>query len=171
MESFVDWLSDNWSEIGSITVSVLAAVFAGFALGHSRGQRDASVRQAIAAESQVDLMRRQLVLAEQELELGSSRGTVLPYVPPWMVNWEKGDTYSIVNGGYETEYDVNVKLPPNSAVSPGVEFQIDSLDPRSSQPFMFAASLATPHREILISWSREPGGERREWRGQIPRKQ
>lgn len=170
MKPILDWLSVNWADLGSISVSVLAAIFAGFALGHSKGQRDAGTRQAIAAENQVALMRRQIELAEKELSSSGNQNGALPYVPPWMINWEKGDTFSIVNGGFSTEYDIEVELPENAVAHPAQKFQIPELGARSSETFMFAASLATRGREIKISWSREPGGERLSWKGVIPRK-
>lgn len=168
VQPFIDWLAENLPEAGSLTVASIAAVFAGFSLGHTKSQRDSSVRQAIAAENQVDMMRRQNELLEQQIaNTEHPSPSVIPYVPPWQVNWFKGDTFSLLNGGHSTEYDVSIEFPDNS-VHRGGGWQ--KLGPRESETFMFVATLATPNRDITISWRRSRDGELQTWKTQIPSK-
>ncbi|WIV43060.1 hypothetical protein [Glutamicibacter nicotianae] len=167
VQPFVEWLAENWPDAGSLAIACAAAIFAGFSLGHTKSQRDSSVRQAIAAESQVDMMRRQNELLEQQITSGqsSSAGPAMPYIPPWQVNWFKGDTFSLLNGGHSTEYDVSIEFPVHSVHRGG---SWEKLGPRESATFMFVATLATPGRDITISWRRSPGGELQTWKTQIP---
>lgn len=170
-QPFLQWLGSNWANAGSLIIATLSAVFAGFALGQNRGQTKVFKRQAEAAEIQNTLLERQVEMQEKQLqtrpgEVVTPRSDI--YVPPWVLRWHKGDTYELVNGGNETEYHVKIDFPEHSANHGG---EWDAIGPRSSKTFVFAATLATPGRDIVVSWSRDPEGtETHFWESPIPPK-
>jgi hypothetical protein len=171
MESFLNWLGNHWASAGSLLIAALSAVFSGFALGQSRGQTKVFKRQAEAAEVQNALLQRQVEAQEAQIQSHpsdglSSRSDI--YVPPWVLRWHKGDTYELINGGNETEYNIQIEFPEPSFYD---EAEWDSIGPRSSKTFLFAASLATPGRGVTVTWSRDPeGNDTHSWESPIPPK-
>ncbi len=159
-----------WQAIAAVTAAVIALVALGVAAvaaGYARGQRDASSRQADAAEAQVEVMRRQVDLMERQGPAGAMAREV-PYVPPWILQHFKGDTYTLTNGGISPEYDVHIELPPNT---PGRgPYDHEQIAPRSSTSFMAVRTMSTPHDDVTITWSRKPGEEQLSWKTVLPAK-
>src|SRR5690606_27809732 len=115
----------------------------------SRGQRDATERQAVAAEAQVDFMRRQVDLMEASAAAGHPLDSA-PDVPPWTLQYARGDTYSLVNGGTRTAYDVRIDVPRDILTAGSYEWP--KVDPRASVSFMLAFSLASSSRSVTVRW-------------------
>jgi len=67
--TLVEWQT---AAVGAAGFAFLALVVAVVAAGYARGSRDATNRQATAAEAQVEIMRRQVDLMERQ---GRSRGS------------------------------------------------------------------------------------------------
>src|SRR5665647_3016367 len=73
---------------------------------------------------------------------GTSRAMAreVPYVPPWILQHFKGDTYTLTNGGISPEYDVHIELPPNT---PGRgPYDHEQIAPRSSTSFMAVRTMS-----------------------------
>ena len=163
--TLVEWPAA--AAVGAAVFAFLALVVAVVAAAYARGSRDATNRQATAAEAQVEIMRRQVDLMERQ---GSARGGAreVPYVSPWTLHHFRGDTYLLTNSGTSSEYDVHIELPGNT---PGRgPFDHEQIDPRSSVKFMAIRTMASSSDEVTITWSREPSGKQLTWKTVLPRK-
>jgi hypothetical protein len=162
-----------WVAVGAGLISLGSVTVAIVAVAYSRGQRDATVRQANAAEAQTAYMARQVELMEQELASAKSSGTVpssllewIPEkvptrVPPWSIAHFRGDTFSLSNGGTEPVYDVSLE-PPAHTIHRG-PYQWDRIDPRATTTFLLAFSMASSSRDVTVRWRWEPDGELQTW--------
>ena len=131
--------------IAALAVSLLALIASATAVLYTR-------RQAIAAE-------RALALEEQ---------AAARYRAPWVLSHVKGDTYALTNDGDEPVVDVEITPPPNSAVRGGLNH--DRIGPGSSESFLVAPSMSSPHRDVVITWRRAAGGAVHEWKAPLPAK-
>ena len=139
--------------VAAFVVSVFALLVAAWALVYARQQASAVTEQSrIAAE--------QLALAKDQAE---------KYRVPWHFEWRGGDTYALVNGSDEIEYDVEIHAPEHTA------FQLrsvgDIVHPRSSVVFLAAFTMASPGRSMRVTWRHRPGGELFEWSDWLPRRE
>ena len=160
----------EWQAAAAVSAAVfafLALVVAVVAAAYARGSRDATSRQATAAEAQVEIMRRQVDLMERQ---GSARGGAreVPYVSPWTLHHFRGDTYLLTNSGTSSEYDVHIELPVNTPRRG--PFDHEQIDPRSSVKFLANRTMASSSDEVTITWSREPSGKQLTWKTVLPRK-
>lgn len=163
-----------WVAAGSGFVAVLALIGAGISLGYAKSQSKSTERQAIAAESQVEYMRRQVEVMELE---AASRVTVIatkpehraadevvrgaPYVPPWSVVARSKGGLVLANGGTEPAFDVQIDFDVSPARVDRTAW--DRIDPRAAVNVrMFRAMGASPE-EMTVRWRRTPDGEPMEW--------
>ena len=160
----------EWQAAAAVSAAAfafLALVVAVVAAAYARGSRDATNRQATAAEAQVEIMRRQVDLMERQGSAGGGAREV-PYVSPWTLHHFRGDTYLLTNSGTSSEYDVHIELPVNT---PGRgPFDHEQIDPRSSVKFMAIRTMASSSDEVTITWSRESSGKQLTWKTVLPRK-
>lgn len=176
VNEIIKWFGKNWDEVIPIAISALAAIFAGIALRHTKAQKEASQAQASsaqtqanAAEAQVEQMQRQNELLAKQLEqFENQTNQALPYVSPWSLKWHKGDTYELVNGGNEREYNVVIDFLEHEMFD---KEQWEYIDPRSSKTFMYISTFGSPQRDVKITWSRDPEGkDKHSWEGLVPPK-
>ena len=154
-----------WVAAGAGLISLGSVAVAIIAVAYSRGQRDATERQAIAAEAQVDVMRRQVELMEASAAAGHPLESA-PDVPPWALQYARGDTYSLVNGGTRTAYDVRVDVPKGIWSAGAHEWP--KVDPRASVSLLLAFSMASSSRSVTVRWKNAPDGPDLEWTTDIP---
>lgn len=133
-------------------------------LGSRRSAKQAAEsaeRSAAAAEATAEGIRRQADLAEAQ---------ATKYAPPWELRWRLGDTYSLVNTGDDTEYDVQIEIPDGIRVGKPPE-PVD-IDARSSATFWAFRLGGEPDETITVTWHHHPGrsDERRTWRHPLPPK-
>jgi hypothetical protein len=167
---------------GALLVAILAAVFSGISLGYGRGQRDAAIRQATAAEAQTVYMGRQLEVMESELELAreASASSAPAFaepansepartrVPPWSLAYYRGDTYTLTNGSDETVYDVQIEMPEHT-IHRG-PYQWESIDPHAGETFLLAFSMASSSQKVTVTWRWAPDGDVQSWSSNVPPK-
>ncbi|KZM34526.1 hypothetical protein [Oerskovia enterophila] len=147
--------------LGSVAVAIIA-------VSYSRGQRDATERQAVAAEAQVDFMRRQVELMESSAAAGHPLAAA-PDVPPWTLQYARGDMFTLTNGGTRTAFDVRIDVPED-IITAGT-YAWPKVDPRASVSFLAAFSMASRSRSVTVRWTDEPAGPELEWTTDIPFKQ
>lgn len=168
-------------DLAAVLISGAALVVAVFAVGYSRGQRDAAVRQANSSEAQTAYMARQVEVMEKEYELKTTRveeargqltvgGTaaVRTRVPPWTVAHYRGDTYTLTNGSDEAVHDVRIE-PPDNTVFRAPE-RWETIDPHAGENFLLAFTMQSADRKVAVLWRWEPEGEVQSWSSAIPPK-
>jgi hypothetical protein len=163
---------------GAFLVAILAVVFSGISLGYSRGQRDAAIRQATAAEAQTVYMGRQVEVMERELELAretarTSEGfepatPARTRVPPWTLAHYRGDTYTLTNGSDEMVHDVEVSMPEHTILRG--PYRWESIDPHAGENFLLAFSMASSSRKVTVTWRWTPDGDIQSWSSTVPPK-
>ncbi|KQR17212.1 hypothetical protein ASF78_07890 [Cellulomonas sp. Leaf334] len=147
---------------GALLVSILAALFTGVSLGYTRGQRDATVRQADAAEAQVVVMQRQVDLMEQGA--GGASVSQVPYVPPWsVIHSANRNGLRLINGGDETAHEVEVTFNPSPPENNASAMAWDKIEPHASVEFVVMRSFAWVPDTVNVRWRRVPGGEDLYW--------
>lgn len=157
-------------------LALVSAVIAGVALGVSvvsvvfaKRQADAAAEANRISRTANDIARRQLDVMREQLDTEAAAGTVrrasvVPYVPPWRIDWYRGSTFAITNGGSATERDVRIIPPDNCAVASDLEFK--EIEPMSSRTFMIAPTMATESRELTVTWMHDGGP--RSWTTVLP---
>ena len=148
-------------------LALVSAVIAGVALGVSvvsvvfaKRQADAAAEANRISRTANDIARRQLDVMREQLDADAAAGavgrtSVVPYVPPWRIDWYRGSTFTITNGGSATERDVRIIPPDNCAVASGLEF--GEIGPMSSRTFMIVPTMATESREMTVTWMHDGG--------------
>ncbi|MDF2848998.1 MAG: hypothetical protein K0R97_2980 [Oerskovia sp.] len=154
-----------WVAVGAGVIALGSVAVAIVAVAYSKGQRDATKRQADAAEAQVGFMRRQIELMEASAAAGHPLESA-PDVPPWTLQYARGDTYTLTNGGNRTAFDVRIDVPQD-IVTAG-SYAWPKVDPRASVSFLLAFSMASRSRSVTVRWTNEPAGPEREWTTDIP---
>ncbi|SDR92770.1 hypothetical protein SAMN04489860_0404 [Paraoerskovia marina] len=167
---------------GALLVAILAATFSGISLCYGRGQRDAAIRQATAAEAQTVYMGRQLEVMESELEFThevpassapafielATSGSARTRVPPWSLAHYRGDTFTLTNGSDETVYAVQIEMPEHT-IHRG-PYRWESIDPHAGETFLLAFSMASSSRKVTITWRWAPDGDVQSWSSTVPPK-
>ena len=111
--------------------------------------------------------RRQTRIAQRALELTEEEAARYP--APWRLEHTEGDRwYALVNDGSEPVFDVVIEVPGSVLVGGNLEYT--SIPAGSAASFMLVVPWQSQARNISASWSREPGGERRDWMGLFPAK-
>jgi|GEM_PF-6654384 len=176
------WQYARAMELASVLIAGAALVVAGISLGYGRGQRDAAVRQANAAEAQTAVMKLQLEAMQREQETQTAHhvtaegalsvtgtASVRTRVPPWSLAHFRGETYTLTNGSDETVYDVQVE-PPEHTIFRGPE-QWETIDPHAGVDFLLAFTMQSgSDRGVTVRWRWEPDGELRSWSSVAPPK-
>lgn len=166
-------MAPEWIALGVSAAAVLVSVAATI---YGRGQRDAAVRQAAAAEAQVEYMRRQVALMERDAAAAEQRsaGSIAnpvvrdlvmsvrrPYVPPWSVVGKGRHGFRLVNGGTESAYDVSLAFDVEpSHVDPT---HWDEISARASRDVMMWRGIGGSPDTVTVRWRRQPDGELMEW--------
>lgn len=149
--------------------AIVSAAIAFFALGASLAALWFAKRQADAADesNRISLAALDVSKKQLEIELKSAGKSANPtYVPPWRLSWVKGDTYALTNGGTDTEYDVQV-TPPEYSAAP-LPMRFESIGPMSSVTFLIALTIASPNRNVTVTWRHGDEAEHRSWTGVLP---
>ncbi|MCI1643803.1 MAG: hypothetical protein LKI98_04180 [Bifidobacterium crudilactis] len=147
---FSDWLS----LIGAIVAGVSLGV-AGLSAWFAKQQAKAAEESNRISAAALDVSRRQLDLqisAEGNIDAPKAS----PYVPPWRVEHVSGSAYALTNGGDETAYDVHIEPP---ADTPAYDTDFPQIGPMSSKQFTLIFTMASPSREISVTWCRSPEAE------------
>lgn len=108
-----------------------------------------------------------------ELIRGSSGGPWMGLPPSapqagvvyWTVDKENGRRHQLTNIGQATAYAVELRCE-NAVRFDGPD--VRDLQPGEAIEFLAIGSWQTGTPELIVSWSDEPDGERREWRRPLP---
>lgn len=150
-------------------IAIASAIIAALALGVSLASLWFAKRQADAADEANRIGLAALDVSRQQLETelrSSGKPSEPPYVPPWRISRVRGDSYALTNGGSDTEYDVHVE-PPEYSASP-LPMDFESIGPMSSVTFLIALTMASPNRNVTVTWRHGDETERRSWTGVLP---
>lgn len=187
-----DWIAGHEIELAGFTLTLLVTII-GWITEHRSAKADDEKRrddiervnkqvavlekQANEAAERNRVARAALDVSQQQLEVMRSRLEIEretsarqpvepPYVPPWRLSWVKGDTYALTNGGADTEYDVQV-TPPEYSAAP-LPMRFESIGPMSSVTFLIALTIASPNRNVTVTWRHGDEAEHRSWTGVLP---
>ena len=107
--------------------------------------------------------RKQASIMQAQLDFDKAKNDA--YSIPWSITWMKGNMWALNNDSNAIEYDVEVELYGNYFPNP---LTSNEIHPRAHMTLKYEPLNSS--REVIITWSRERGGERLKWVGQMPHK-
>lgn len=142
----------------SLIVAIAALVISGLSAFFS-------FKQVKAAENQNAISKDSLKISEEQTGI-MRKNSEIPYVSPWRIEHVRGDTYVLINGGTDIEYDVHIE-PPQPSIPRG-SFDFKEFSPRSSESFMIILAMGATH-DLTVSWRHDPDKQdRQEWHTVLP---
>lgn len=121
--------------------------------------RAAAERATLAAEKTAEAAARHAAIAEAEAS---------KYPAPWRLHAAASGRFRLANDSSENVHDIVIVFPPMPDGEPDEELRGELLTPGSAIEFTKFLTLGRPHRDITVTWSREPRGERHSWTHPLP---
>ncbi|PTU56710.1 hypothetical protein DBB34_07940 [Sphaerisporangium cinnabarinum] len=162
----------EWVAVG---ISVLALGTSLASLKYGRGQRDAAVDQARAAEAQVRYAKRQVEVMEEDRrdarrtasETAVQEKAQRRRVPPWDLTTARGVRRVLTNGSDEATFDVVIDAADDVLLRGAGPWE--RIGPREAREFSFSGFAQTTSKELTVRWRWEPDGEVQTWTAPHPR--
>jgi len=145
--------------VAAFVISVLAFLASGAAVWYAQHQAESAKISAAAAIRSAAADERAIELAEIE---------AAKYSPPWVLRWEAGDVYLLINDSDEAAHDVVIDLADLRVATGALTH--DRIGPGSAISLMVGRTMGTRDDTTTVTWSRLPGGERLDWKHPFPRR-